>query len=167
MTESAELYILRDGKIYPATPMEWGRWFENVENRLVEKTDINGASVSTVFMGLDHSHGQGSHKLLFETMVFGSTLNGLTIHTATLGDAKAAHFSAVDRVRRARPRFRRSELQEQRRKARRDARGQGPEYYEQWKQDRRMDLTLARLSLHKRLLYITKKLHLQLTKDAV
>ena len=53
--------------------MEWARWFENAK-RKVDDTDIAGAHVSTVFLGIDHAFRFGGDKdcapVLFETMVF-------------------------------------------------------------------------------------------------
>jgi len=56
------------------TPVEesdilvWAEWFGSAD-RIVRQTEILGASVSTVFLGLDHQWGDGP-PLLFETMVF-------------------------------------------------------------------------------------------------
>ena len=50
--------------------LEWGRWFETAD-RHVDLTQIGPLTVSTVFLGLDHSFGEGE-PLLFETMIFGA-----------------------------------------------------------------------------------------------
>lgn len=49
--------------------LEWAVWFEqHPEARVVAKTELpSGATVSTVFIGIDHSGGE----LLWETMTFG------------------------------------------------------------------------------------------------
>ena len=48
----------------------WGRWLnENQDKKRVAKDDIGAYWVSTVFLGLDHSFGDGP-PVLFETMVF-------------------------------------------------------------------------------------------------
>jgi hypothetical protein len=48
----------------------WGRWLESA-NRHIDRTELgSGVHVSTVFLGLDHSFGDGS-PILWETMIFG------------------------------------------------------------------------------------------------
>lgn len=63
-------YILNsEGKPFPADQLEgWARWFENAE-RHVGLDTINGVTVSTVFLGIDHSFGRGD-PILWETMTF-------------------------------------------------------------------------------------------------
>ena len=67
-----ELHYILQGKL--AVPvrdvLEWGRWFETAD-RKVARTTVGPVDVSTVFLGLDHSFGDGP-PLLFETMVFDS-----------------------------------------------------------------------------------------------
>jgi hypothetical protein len=48
--------------------IKWARWFETADRR-VALTQVGEKVVSTVFLGLDHSHG-GPNPLLFETLVF-------------------------------------------------------------------------------------------------
>jgi hypothetical protein len=52
--------------------MEWGHWIEdnNEKRRVAESILDDGKRVSTVFLGLDHSFGEESAPVLFETMVF-------------------------------------------------------------------------------------------------
>lgn len=49
----------------------WSRWFENKYARRVAQDVIGEASVSMVFLGLDHSFDDDGPPLLFETMIFG------------------------------------------------------------------------------------------------
>lgn len=50
--------------------MKWAEWFERSRNeRRVARDEKNGSTVSTVFLGLDHSFGDDSVEL-FETCVF-------------------------------------------------------------------------------------------------
>lgn len=69
------LYILdADHNAVPCSDTEkWAAWFGDVSNRRVALDDVplgDGAwRVSTVFLGVDHSFGEGS-PVLFETMVF-------------------------------------------------------------------------------------------------
>jgi hypothetical protein len=86
-------YIL-DGK----TPvpcddvLEWAKLFGT--ERHVGETDVNGARVSTVFLGLDHSFGKGP-PLLFETMIFGGEHNEYQERYSTWEEAEEGHKRAV------------------------------------------------------------------------
>lgn len=63
-------YILIGHEAIPIEDViEWARWFETADRVIKQETLPNGKWVSTVFLGLDHSFGQGK-PLLFETMVF-------------------------------------------------------------------------------------------------
>ncbi len=68
------LYKL-DGHEVVACPdlSEWGQWMQDGD-RIVAKTIVGPAEVSTVFLGLDH--GYFGQKQLFETMVFNGPLEG-------------------------------------------------------------------------------------------
>lgn len=66
-------YILdNDGNPIPCDDIFiWGEWYENnFEARIVARYEIGDVCVSTVFLALDHSFGDGP-PLLYETMVFG------------------------------------------------------------------------------------------------
>lgn len=67
-------YFILDenGQPRPAEALEWAMWFEGgVEKRRVAFTQAPGYDISTVFLGLDHSHTPGVGKpVLWETMVF-------------------------------------------------------------------------------------------------
>jgi len=92
-------YILRGKEPVPASDtLEWGRWFENKDNRRVAFDKVEDeAEVSTVFVGLDH--GFGGTPLLFETMVFGGKLDGEQDRYSTWEEAEAGHKAIVGRVR--------------------------------------------------------------------
>lgn len=71
------MYYHRDGTPYTGTPADpkgtlaWGKDFENQKLKRVAYTDIPGKGhVSTVWIGLDHSFGDGP-PLIFESMFFG------------------------------------------------------------------------------------------------
>lgn len=53
----------------------WATWYEKAE-RHVGLTEVGDATVSTVFLSLDHNLGYSDRPVLFETMVFGGTLDG-------------------------------------------------------------------------------------------
>ncbi len=48
--------------------LTWAKWMEWADNRRVARTEINGYTISTVFLALDHNFS-GGPPLLFETMI--------------------------------------------------------------------------------------------------
>lgn len=67
----ADLYKL-DGKFAVRCNdlFEWGEWMEDFSNTRVALDTIEGITVSTVFLGLDHNFFEHGDPHLFETMVF-------------------------------------------------------------------------------------------------
>lgn len=65
-----EYFKLEGHKAVPCDLMTWAGQMENIGSRRVAETAIGQARVSTVFLGLDHSFGEGPLQL-FETMAFG------------------------------------------------------------------------------------------------
>lgn len=65
-------YILKDKKIVKAKDIEeWARFFEINKNRRVGwKMLIDGTTISTVFLGIDHGWSYDELPILFESMVF-------------------------------------------------------------------------------------------------
>lgn len=90
-------YIL-DGR--KAVPIEdvilWANWFDSAD-RHVAQNIIKGVKISTVFLGLDHSFGDGE-PLLFETMVFGGELDQDMDRYSTWDKAEEGHKKMVERV---------------------------------------------------------------------
>jgi len=80
--------------------IEWAKAFEK-QNRSVAHTETDNGSVSTVFLGLDHSYGDGP-PLLFETMIFGGPFDGEQYRYPTRAEALTGHELAVERVKAAR-----------------------------------------------------------------
>ena len=72
----------------------WAKFFDKIENRIVEKTELNSCEVSTVFLGLDHGFGYAK-KLLFETMAFGGPNDQEMFRYETWDEAVAGHAKAV------------------------------------------------------------------------
>ena len=101
MTDPSNLtgkYILRGHKAVPEPDViKWGEWFEKAD-RKVARTEIDNVKISTIFLGLDHSFGLG-RSLLFETMVFGGSLNEEVDRYTTWEEAVAGHDRMVERVR--------------------------------------------------------------------
>jgi hypothetical protein len=73
--------------------MRWARWFETAD-RHVARTELpNDVTVSTVFLGLDHSFGRDPQ--LFETMIFGGDLDQTQDRYATRQAAINGHAHYV------------------------------------------------------------------------
>lgn len=90
-------YILDDdGNPVPEPDLiTWAKWFEKAgPGRQLAKDEINGARVSTVFLGLDHSFGHGP-PMLWETMIFGGKHDEYQARYTTRDEALAGHHHAV------------------------------------------------------------------------
>lgn len=78
---------------------EWGKLYntnEGQDRRRVAFDKIDDYEISTVFLGLDHSHGFSKKPLLFETMVFGKEPgDGYLTRCATWKDAEEMHKTAI------------------------------------------------------------------------
>ena len=91
------LYYDREGK--PIDADEWTRRFaqtESLEYRVVQLDEFDDVRVSTVWLGIDHSHGEGP-PLIFETMIFGGPHDGYQARYSTEAEARAGHAVAVRR----------------------------------------------------------------------
>jgi hypothetical protein len=89
-------YILKGKELVACELLEWARWFETAERR-VAFTQLPGVDISTVFLGIDHRHGDGP-PLVFETMVFGGTLDQEIRRYGTWDEAAAGHADTVKRL---------------------------------------------------------------------
>ena len=65
-----DTYILNEkNEPVPEPDMQkWGAFF-NDPRRIIARTDVGPARISTVFLGIDHAFGGGT-PVLFETMIF-------------------------------------------------------------------------------------------------
>ena len=87
-------YILEGTKTVECTNLiQWAESFEN-DNRIVAQTSIGKVKVSTVFLGIDHSFG-GDIPLLFETLIFGGSLNSKMKRYETWEQAELGHKEMV------------------------------------------------------------------------
>jgi len=90
-------YILNEKKEIVTTDMEtWAKWVAG-DLRIVEKTNVGEASVSTVFLTLDHAY-DGGPPVLFETMVFGGEHDQFQERYCTYDEAKSGHKETVKMV---------------------------------------------------------------------
>ncbi len=76
--------------------LAWGKWFESAD-RAVDKTEKDDVKVSTVFLGLDHNF-EGGVPLLFETMVFGGSLDQDMERYSTWEEAERGHKEMCEKV---------------------------------------------------------------------
>ena len=98
LSERPYYYILRDGVPVPVSCEEWGSWFETA-NRVIERTTLeDGTVISTAFLGLDHAFGLQGEPVLYETLVFGSELDGEMERYITLAEARRGHAEMVQKV---------------------------------------------------------------------
>jgi hypothetical protein len=93
-------YILNEKGEPVAEPdlAKWGQQFEQTERRRVAREQIGEATISTVFLGLDHGWG-GGPPVLWETMVFGGVLDQECDRcSGSREQAEAMHARMVARV---------------------------------------------------------------------
>jgi len=83
----------------PIDMYEWGRLFSDTSGRIIGRTELpGGVHISTVWIGIDHSFGQGP-PLIFESMVFGpdSSRDLDCMRYATREQAEEGHSVLVTR----------------------------------------------------------------------
>lgn len=95
----SEYYILDGRTPVRASLMEWAQWTQHHE-RQVAVDRIGAVTVSTVFLGLDHSF-TGPPPMIFETLVFEGPLDSEMERYSTMDDAERGHAAMVTRVRAA------------------------------------------------------------------
>lgn len=88
----------KDGK--KITVEEANKLFLDFQYKVVEQTELpNGKWVSTVWLGLDHSHSEGL-PVIFETMVFpkkGNYMDEDCERYSFLADAQKGHKEMVEK----------------------------------------------------------------------
>ena len=92
-------YIL-DGHVAVECPdlMVWEKWFEANKNKWhVADETVGNSRVSTVFLAIDHSFGEGP-PILFETMVFGGPLSYEQNRCTTWEEAEVMHAAMCEQV---------------------------------------------------------------------
>ena len=92
-------YILKDGvPVLEPDIFAWGEWFITA-NRRVNFTKVGHSEISTVFLGLDYSFVRlGNSPVLYETLVFGGSLDGEMDRYSTFEEAVSGHRRMVARV---------------------------------------------------------------------
>lgn len=79
--------------------MAWARWFEQFDNRRVDRTEIGDVHVSTVFLATDHNWLESGPPILWETMIFGGDYDGHEWRWTTRAAAQAGHDRIVAALR--------------------------------------------------------------------
>lgn len=84
-------------------PISFREWFamreRDPESIRVARTEIDDVIVSTVHLGINHSYMLRDPPLIFETLVFGSDLDGEMYRYSTKEDAEEGHERVVELVR--------------------------------------------------------------------
>lgn len=90
------LYILDDDNNPVPTDdvVEWGKFFKT-NNRQLAEDFVRNSRISTVFLGLDHSHSDNGPPILYETMIFGGKFDGEQWRYRTRAEALDGHVAAV------------------------------------------------------------------------
>jgi hypothetical protein len=88
-------YYDRNGA--PISPEAWIRLFSEDYQRIATDT-ANDVTVSTVWLGLDHSFTADEPRQIFETMVFGGEHDQECWRYATEQEAREGHRAAVGRA---------------------------------------------------------------------
>lgn len=96
---SDDKYILEGKEPVSADLMQWATWMENADRKVAADT-IGDVRISTVFLGLDHSFGEGP-PLLFETLIFEGKHDGDMWRCSTWAEAEKQHADAVALVRKS------------------------------------------------------------------
>ena len=93
-----EKFILIGREVVPENDlMKWAKAFESSNRQIAKSVVMEPVTVSTIFLGSDHSHGAGGPKL-FETMIFGGTHDQFQDRCGTYEEAEAMHQRAIDMI---------------------------------------------------------------------
>lgn len=97
----SEWYILKGEEVVPSDIVEYSKWCaQDDTKRIIAKTNIGDAHISTVFLGLDHGFNLDDWPVLFETMIFGGKHDQLQIRYHTLEEARLGHEAIVNKLKR-------------------------------------------------------------------
>lgn len=93
-------YYAPDGT--PITIEEWielfGKRVEDESFWKVGTDEINGVTISTVWLGLDHNFNSEGPPLIFETMIFSGEYDGEQRRYSTWEEAAKGHKELVEEV---------------------------------------------------------------------
>lgn len=91
-------YTLKGREVVECTREDWAAMFEDWATRQIGRTERDGITVSTVFLGLDHGFGAGGPPLVFETMIFGGPHDQDQERCCTYDEAEAMHARFCERA---------------------------------------------------------------------
>lgn len=92
-------YTLNDDNIpVPSTFEGTMELWSNGEKRRVAKTVVGNATVSTVFLVINHSYNENSLPVLWETLVFGGQYDGDGERYTSYEDAVIGHSNWVKKL---------------------------------------------------------------------
>jgi hypothetical protein len=77
-----------------ADALDWARSFETADRHVALDVLPDGVKISTVFLGLDHSFGEGP-PVLWETMIFGGPHADYQRRYTSRAEAVAGHAHAL------------------------------------------------------------------------
>ena len=97
-------YILdKDNNVVEVEDKEvWAEWVDKSGEEIMRKTEVNGAKVVTVFMGIGGSFHADELPALFDTVVVGGEYNGHQDRCSIHAEAMIAHDRLVDMVKKVR-----------------------------------------------------------------
>jgi hypothetical protein len=81
--------------------LEWAALVEDPEYKIVEQTECEGITVSTVWLGLNHNFSGAGAPLIFETMVFGGPIDEYQDRYSTEDEAREGHAAMIEQVNKA------------------------------------------------------------------
>jgi hypothetical protein len=88
-------YLLKDKEPVPCTMEEWADGMTDPNWKRVRSLKIGKLHVSTIFLGLDHSWGDGP-PLVFETMIFAGHMDHeYQTRCSTYNQAVKGHWRAI------------------------------------------------------------------------
>jgi hypothetical protein len=97
-----DTYILdQDGRPVMVEDLtEWAKWMSEDKRRFLKRTEVAEATVSTVFLGIDHNFlpkifPEGSMPILYETMIFKGKEDGFQERYCTEAEALSRHDEIV------------------------------------------------------------------------
>lgn len=93
-------YILDvDKEVIQCSHEEWVNNFDDFEkNKRIAKDEVNGVTISTVFLWLDHGFWKSDVPIVFETLVFPEEEYNIMYRSSTYKEALAMHWRAFMEV---------------------------------------------------------------------
>jgi hypothetical protein len=101
MNERLNYILDKDGNPVPEPDIrKWADWYEEDKRRvaltILKRPFKDDVSISTVFLGIDHSFSFGGPPILFETMIFGGEHDQWQDRYFTRVESLQGHAEAVE-----------------------------------------------------------------------